>query len=218
MWRGYARGRGVLSATRFGNFNLNRLLFNQCPPVEPHLEAQVAALSRKLPLILAVMACVALGPMKAGAYTLTGFRFDHLNITYSCGSPELQQAVQSWARVSALTDGGCSANPDITLVIVPNREWQFGDAAGVANGGHVWIKADYQHHLGVMTHEVGHALGMGHSAESFTAPYELRSAAMFYYCCNSLNADDIAGIVALYGPEPPAAIVPRAVSAMVASG
>lgn len=215
MWKVPARGRVVLSATRFGNFNLNRLLFNQCPPVEPHLEAQVAGLSRKLCILAAI---AALGPISAGAYTLTGFRFDHLNITYSCGSPELQQAVQSWAAVSALTDGGCSANPDITLVIVPNGEWQFGNAAGVANGGHVWLKADYQHHLGVMTHEVGHALGIGHSAETFTAPYELRSAAMFSYCCNPLNADDIAGIVALYGPEPPAAIVPRAVSAMVASG
>ena len=71
MWKVPARGRVVLSATRFGNFNLNRLLFNQCPPVEPHLEAQVAGL-RRLRLLLASIGILAVGFGTAIAATFDG--------------------------------------------------------------------------------------------------------------------------------------------------
>ena len=145
----------------------------------------------------------------AQGYTHTGFKFNHLNITYSCGSPELQQAVQEWASVSALTDGGCSDTPDITLTIVPNVMIP-PPVQGYGGAGHIWLPERAAHHYGILLHESGHAIGLGHSAESFTAPYIQRNAAMFAYCCNPMNEDDIAGIVALYGPEPPGAIIPRA--------
>lgn len=140
----------------------------------------------------------------AKAYQLTGFKFDHLTLTYSCGNDELAQAVQMWASVSALKDGGCTdTKPDITLTIVPSKDWTYGGAAGVAGPGHLWIKAPYEHHLGIMLHETGHAIGMGHSSETFAEPnYLLRTAAMFAWCCNPLNDDDIAGIQALYGVDP----------------
>lgn len=153
----------------------------------------------------------------ANAYTTTGFKFDHEVITYSCGSPELQQAVQSWAEVSGLVDGGCAETPDITLTIVADILIP-PPIQGYGGAGHIWLPERAQHHLGIMTHETGHALGLGHSAESLSAPYVQREATMFYLCCNPLNEDDIAGITSLYGPEPPAAILPRAVSAMVAHG
>lgn len=156
------------------------------------------------PFILALLLIIvgyAATVRDATAYTLTGFRFDHSEITYSCGSPELQQAVREWAAVSGLIDGGCSAIPDITLTVVADALIP-PPFAGYGGAGHIWLSERAQHHYGIMLHETGHALGLGHSAESLTAPYVHRNAAMFYLCCNPINEDDIAGISALYGPEP----------------
>lgn len=169
-------------------------------------------------ILFSALVCFVCGPARADAYTLTGFKFDHLNISYTCGSPELQQAVQAWAEVSALTDGGCSATPDITLTIVPDKDWEYGNAAGVAGGGHEWIKADYEHHFGVILHETGHTLGMGHSSETFAETnITLRNAAMFYYCCNPINEDDAAGIQALYGPPERESLRPRVYVPMISN-
>lgn len=144
-------------------------------------------------LFMALVLC-----SEANAYTLTGFRFDHLRITYSCGNDELAQAVQEWASVSALEDGGCSDTPDITLTIVPNSEI-VAPIEGLGGSGSVIIPERNEHWYAILLHETGHALGMGHSSEIFGAPYVLREATMFAWCCNPMNEDDIAGIVALYG-------------------
>lgn len=134
----------------------------------------------------------ALYVIQAQAYTVTGYRVGHTAVTYSCGNPELAQAVKAWADVSALTDGGCTDNhPDVTLEIVANTAIP-SPVQGVGGAGHLWIPVRNTHHLGVITHEVGHALGMGHSADP--------NAAMAPYCCNPIGADDIAGIVSIYGP------------------
>lgn len=157
----------------------------------------------------------------ANAYQTTGMKYDHLAITYSCGSPELQQAVQAWADVSGLTDGGCSATPDIKATVV--NPWPYSpNILGLAGytatnfPGHSIIECTIQinpvaaHFLGVWVHEVGHCLWSGHS--------EVADAAMNQWCCNPIGPDDLAGVVAVYGAEPPPAILPRAVSAMVAYG
>ena len=136
----------------------------------------------------------------AQGYTKTGYLLPSKTVTYSCGSPELQQAVQMWANVSGLSDGGCSENPAITLTIVANVLIP-PPVGGMGGNGHIWVPVRNAHHLGVITHETGHAIGLGHSTDP--------NANMAPYCCNPLNSDDIAGVVALYGPEPPSAIIRR---------
>ncbi len=123
-------------------------------------------------------------------------------VSYSCGSAELRQAVQAWADVSKLTDGGCSSNPDILLEIIPENAWTYGEALGVARPGYVAISKAEENSTELYVHEVGHALGLGHSSEDFgDLNLTTRSAAMFFICCHPMNSDDIAGIVSLYGSE-----------------
>lgn len=127
-------------------------------------------------------------------FAFIGTRFPENRITYSCGSPELATAVRMWASVSAIDDGGCSDNPDILLVIP--ETWEASPLVwGMASPGRpqatVWVRADQEHNLGIYVHEVGHALGLGHSAD--------KNAAMNEWCCNPIGSDDVAGIRALYG-------------------
>lgn len=152
----------------------------------------------KLLLLLALLAI----PIPASAYETWGAKFDHTAITYSCGSPELQQAVQEWAAVSGLTDGGCAEQADIVLRVLSPWPYSFtylgmatyaGDSQTILTAT-VVLRSDTQRHYGVILHEVGHTLGLAHSSDP--------TSAMYYLCCNTMNADDIAGIQSLYGlPE-----------------
>lgn len=141
-------------------------------------------------------------PNERAIYELWGYAFDHYDITYTCGNDTLRDAVRAWAAVSGLRDGGCSDTPDIKLVIVDpwddlpsvlGKAGYYG-AAGIIWQSVIFLRVDTQHHLGVMVHELGHGLGLMHSADP--------NAAMWPYCCNPISASDIAGIQALYGPEP----------------
>lgn len=113
------------------------------------------------------------------------------------GANTLGWAPQSGAVLAVTcTWYGQSSNPgnaiEFDMQIDPGWDWTTGSS----------INIDLQ---SVILHELGHALGLGHSADS--------SAVMFAsYCqgCNkrALAPDDIAGITSLYGagsPNPPAA-------------
>lgn len=134
------------------------------------------------------------------AYALTGPKWSHQAITYSCGNAVLAAAVRAWANESGLVDGGCSSTPDISLQIL--EPWPYTDGtAGYASwqGTNtvlqhctITVPLRNQAHTGVILHEVGHCLGLNHSAD--------RNATMYPYCCAPIGPDDIAGIQALYGP------------------
>lgn len=163
-------------------------------------------------LALAVMILMAW--QAASSFTVFGPRFPDRPITYSCGSQTAALAFQQWANESGLRDGGCSANPDIEFAVV--SPWPYGSAAGVGgirgvdrNGNissaFAYVRPGYGEHLGVVTHEFGHALGIGHS--------EYHEAMMAPLCCNPLGPDDLAAIRFLYGPpEAGPTVVPPTVT------
>lgn len=154
----------------------------------------------KLPAIFAAI-LVALVLIRQGdSYQVTGMKYDHTAITYSCGDATVGEAVQMWADVSGITDGGCSAHPDI--ILFKPVKWEYdpnaiGWAAYSSTDGHtikqctIAIRPDAVGAIGVYLHEVGHCLGSSHS--------EVSESTMAPYCCHWLAPDDIAMIRSLYG-------------------
>lgn len=136
---------------------------------------------------------------------ILGIPFHHTEITYSCESPTLAYAVHLWDEISGIYDGGCTdENPDIRLVLVAEEEFEPNILASAgcwpANEQRdkecfIYIQRRFAEHYGVMVHEVGHALGLPHSEDE--------NSAMYPYCCNTINATDIADIQTLYGVDVP---------------
>lgn len=143
-------------------------------------------------------------------------------VSYECGSPELAAAVRAWANVSGVEDGGCSADPVISLRIID--PWPYTDRGGqavrVGQRCTIELRPEYEHDATVMIHESGHCLGLGHSMQAGTRvvgdPGPSGAVMHWNPCnktpgapgpnvgpCNSMNADDIAGIRSLYGPFEP---------------
>lgn len=73
----------------------------------------------------------------------------------------------------------------------PNNGWNWVDGPGNETGG---SSTDIQ---GIAVHEIGHALGMGHSADSNATMYAGTWPSQSYYL-RSINSDDSAGIIAKY--------------------
>jgi hypothetical protein len=134
-------------------------------------------------------------------------KWDHSCITYHTTDPGLAEladrALALWGSVSTITN--CGNVPaelaDITIVGVPSGSLGSGvlGRAGCSGAGGFMISCNVEitdgaRNLIVVAHELGHALGLGHS--------EYTNQLMSAFCCNPLGFDDIAGIQSLYGVNP----------------
>lgn len=97
---------------------------------------------------------------------------------------------------------------EVDIVFQKDETVRFGTDDVVGDRASCAQRTSFQ---SVATHEIGHLLGLGHSIESFeestvTTPV-LQDATMFWSVgpCNTapsdINADDIAGLTAIYGPS-----------------
>ncbi len=152
-------------------------------------------------LAFAIALLIIIGLSKtAGAYVLEGPKWNHLSITHSDDS-YLSQAINIWAKVSGITNGGFGTDITVSSSKLPSN---IGGYASWSSDGQFITHCDivtnslYPPSMAVYIHEVGHCLGLGHSLDP--------TAIMYYNGGNelSLTADDISGIQALYGPLKPA--------------
>lgn len=146
----------------------------------------------------------------ADFYVIQTYKYDHVAITYD--DQRVGAAIREWAKYTVIEDGGLVATEQADIKLVFPDPWPFGPgvlgAAGpnLVGPGKIVIQCTiYETQafavLGVLIHEAGHCLGLGHSA--------VPSGAMYPYCCNSIAPDDVNGIGAIYGvstkptPMPP---------------
>jgi predicted Zn-dependent protease len=169
---------------------------------------------RKIAIIL--LAAVS---FSVGAFDVYGFRFEKTEITWSLKSrvtrrvrKEIDAAFRDWTEASGLTFVEADSGADV--------EVDFGMTGGVANGilasttisvsgdnritsSSIWINGrDYKWFgrrgyslRSVLSHEIGHAIGLDHS--------DVRSSLMYQYFywgeVRTLGPDDLAGVAFLYG-------------------
>lgn len=128
------------------------------------------------------------------AYTVMHAPLGHV-VTYDA-NPGVGKALQIWGQAADVKDGGMipTSQADIHVFVDPSIQSPVLGYAGCGVSQCVLgLRADTWDHMGVITHEVGHDLGLGHSTD--------RDAMMYPYCCAAkLSLDDINGIVSLYGP------------------
>lgn len=156
----------------------------------------------------------------ARAYVLTGVKQNHTAITHDA-NPQLARAIQLWAEVSAITDGGVSTHPDIdsSITKLPSNIGGYAywnNDNGFVTACSITVSDLYPTDMTVWVHEVGHCLGLDHSLD----PH-----AIMYYNGGDrigIQPDDVAAIRALYGAPAPVAtpqrLAYRALLPMVAEG
>ena len=151
----------------------------------------------------------------ARGYETLGFKMDHTAITHSGPLDSyIAEALREWGQYSAITDGG--AGDDILIQMdgpmiegscgetFPKWRNGFGEHDGIAQRADIsissacWASEDEVTRQRLVSHEVGHALGMAHSTVlgSLMEPRQSTGEPHGPFSC-----DDAAGIAALYPPR-----------------
>lgn len=142
-------------------------------------------------------------PFTVDAYTLVGGKWENPCITTH--SVEIKSALNEWNKVSNVSY--CGDGNQITFEVISDKEMVNRLGPGVLGyagwtgtqttitGCSVVVRESSKNNLGVLVHEVGHCLGIGHSQDKY--------ANMAPYCCNPINQDDINAIELLYGKKIP---------------
>lgn len=158
-------------------------------------------------LLLVTVTCITLAllPMRSQAYVFLGTRYDHPCISYS--DARLAPAVGNWVARTAIEDCGVEPPETADILLLVEDPWTHGarnlamagttrwDGEGITLQCTIWVPWWFAEHITILTHEVGHCLGLDHS--------DVEGANMRPCGCNAISPDDRAAIVALYGPEPP---------------
>lgn len=109
------------------------------------------------------------------------------------GAPQIVAALDKWAAVSGVRNCGVSASPDVYL-LRERPAWALNGYPGSTLGGAVFLERDQLGNEALALHEVGHALGLPHSASRLAAMSSIPAGVFLYP-----QPDDIAAITALYG-------------------
>lgn len=124
-------------------------------------------------------------------------------ISFSVGAginkTEVALALQTWANRANLNFVLATGVGDIAVKEkdIPGSILGYAAAPGPLSGGDIVIDSLFHDQFGVLLHEAGHALGLGHSKDSLAVMYQ------YYNGFHHLSADDVAGIRHLYGKRPP---------------
>lgn len=167
----------------------------------------MAAMKKLLGLILILVVGFGSSLHTASAYTHLALQWDH-NCLTTDGSPQITAALAKWAAVANVRDCGVSASPDLRL-LKPDRNFAQYDLVGVAecythpgttvlDYCNIRIRLDFIDSPWVAAHEVGHAIGMGHSDVPGTVMWP--NWVPWANDNGDLHPDDVAGAVAIYGP------------------
>jgi len=132
------------------------------------------------------------------AYQTGASRWDHVCLTHDA---ELSEAFAQWVAVSGVRDCGVASPADIRVAgklfdpTLAGGAATFLKAPGIIDHCEIAFAPNYRDSAAVKLHEVGHCLGLGHSADPAAVMWEVNSAAKV-----RLTADDVAGAVAIWGP------------------
>lgn len=143
-------------------------------------------------------------PDNVEEYTLHGLKWNKACLTYRTTDAPVEgiygNAFALWAAQANISNcGPVASGEDIFFARGTLPSGTAGQAAwsGGSNGISrctITVAPGAAGNLAVWAHEIGHCLGLGHSA--------IPTALMAPLCCNPVHADDIAGIRALYGTNP----------------
>ena len=163
-------------------------------------------------LIVTAVALLAAAP-PAGAYVLGGPRWPQRTITYWDGGPDraaVRAAVRAWGESGALVRfrPAPRSHADVWITRWPRRCRGYAQIGFDPGKRRARLRLgpcdDLAESTGVVAHELGHVLGLGHERRRCAAMNPIVAERcpplqLYHAACEPLLRDDARGAVALYG-------------------